>query len=140
VCLTFSFTLHFTLQLVLLHNKQIHHNILILIKPLEQILLLQPLSQQLRDIEVISIPTSNVPLFLSFPLNPFPPNFILFIRIVFEPLNLVAPTFSCQHCGALFWYEERLRRGRNTQNPKYNLCCRGGRLLLPRYEDPPSNR
>jgi hypothetical protein len=92
MCLTFSFTLHFTLQLVLLHNKQIHRNILILIKPLEQILLLQPLSQQLRDIEVISIPTSNVPLFLSFPLNPFPPNYIPFIGIVFEPLNLGAPT------------------------------------------------
>jgi hypothetical protein len=87
--------------------------------------------------KVISIPTFNVPIFLSFPLNPFPPNFILFIRIVFEPLNLGAPTFSCQHCEALFWYEERLRRGMNTQNPKYNLCCRGGRLLLPRYEDPP---
>jgi hypothetical protein len=66
-----------------------------------------------------------------------------FIGTIFEPLNLGAPTCSCTHscscthCGAIFWYEERLRRDRQTQNPKYNLCCKGGRILLPPYQQPP---
>jgi hypothetical protein len=74
--------------------------------------------------------------FITFPYILFHQIVFHFIGTIFEPLNLGAPTFSCTHCAALFWFEERLRRDRHTQNPKYNLCRKGGRLLLPRYQEP----
>ena len=61
-------------------------------------------------------------LFLSFTQSPL---FLCFLGTIFNPLSLGAPTFSCRHCGAFFWYEERVRRERNTSNPTYNLCCKG---------------
>ena len=64
-------------------------------------------------------------------------NLHIFLGTIFSALNLGGPRCSCQHCGALFWYEERLRRDRNTPNPKYNLCCKDGRILLPPYQPPP---
>jgi hypothetical protein len=75
--------------------------------------------------------------FLSFPYILSHLFLLCFIGTVFEPLNLGAPTLSCMYCGALFWYEERLQRDRHSQNPKYNLCCKGGRILLPHYQEPP---
>ena len=56
---------------------------------------------------------------------------------IFQPLNLGGPHHSCKHCGALFWYDERLRRERHTPDPTYNLCCKGGKVYLQPY-DPPS--
>uniref|UniRef100_A0A453RSP5 Helitron helicase-like domain-containing protein n=2 Tax=Aegilops tauschii subsp. strangulata TaxID=200361 RepID=A0A453RSP5_AEGTS len=56
---------------------------------------------------------------------------------IFEPLTLGGPQCSCQHCGALFWYDERVRRERHTQNPTYNLCCKGGKVSLQPYDPPP---
>jgi hypothetical protein len=63
--------------------------------------------------------------------------FSYFLGTIFTTLNLGAPTFSCSHCRAFFWYEERIRRQRNRSNPTYNLCCKGGRILLPPYQPPP---
>ena len=56
---------------------------------------------------------------------------------IFQPLNLGGPTHSCRHCGSLFWYEERIRRERQTSDPTYNLCCKGGKILLRPYDAPP---
>ncbi|WVZ78307.1 hypothetical protein U9M48_026043 [Paspalum notatum var. saurae] len=56
---------------------------------------------------------------------------------IFELLNLGGPQHSCKHCGALFWYEERVRRERNTSDPTYNLCCKGGKFYLGPYNPPP---
>ncbi|GKC43193.1 hypothetical protein Tco_1060915 [Tanacetum coccineum] len=43
-------------------------------------------------------------------------------------------THSCQHCGALFWYEERLRNTARGLRPRYNRCCKGGRVALRTYQ------
>lgn len=56
---------------------------------------------------------------------------------IFEPLSLGGPQHSCRNCGALFWYEERVRRERHTQSPTYNLCCKGGKVYLEPYDPPP---
>ncbi|VFR01036.1 unnamed protein product [Cuscuta campestris] len=70
-----------------------------------------------------------------------------------DTLNDVAITFSmsdeyfdndnssyqCEHCGAQFWYKERLRGyGKNIQ-PKYPLCCRSGKVALPSLLPPPQH-
>ncbi|GKF07664.1 hypothetical protein Tco_0041888, partial [Tanacetum coccineum] len=43
-------------------------------------------------------------------------------------------TYSCQHCGALFWGEERLKSVPRSSRPRYNRCCRGGRVVLRTYQ------
>nr|GEV59534.1 helitron helicase-like domain-containing protein [Tanacetum cinerariifolium] len=43
-------------------------------------------------------------------------------------------TYSCQHCGALFWYEERLRNNARGAHPRYNRCCKGGWVALRTYQ------
>jgi hypothetical protein len=96
-----------------------------------------PLPLQRQPIKVITICTHNTSMVHFHSLHHFHPFLLSFIATVFDALDLGAPSFSCTHCGALFWYEEHLRRGRNNQNPKYNVCCRGGRILLPCYEEPP---
>jgi hypothetical protein len=56
--------------------------------------------------------TQNLSLYLSlsyFSNSEFEESLSYFIGTIFEALNLGAPTCSCTHCGAFFWYEERLR-------------------------------
>ncbi|GKC09691.1 hypothetical protein Tco_1001301 [Tanacetum coccineum] len=42
--------------------------------------------------------------------------------------------YSCEYCGALFWYEERLKGVGRYRQPKYNRCCKGGRVALRTYQ------
>ncbi|GJY78997.1 DNA helicase [Tanacetum coccineum] len=39
-------------------------------------------------------------------------------------------THSCQHCGALFWFQERLKIIPIGLRPRYNRCCRADRVAL----------
>nr|GEU51474.1 DNA helicase [Tanacetum cinerariifolium] len=41
---------------------------------------------------------------------------------------------TCQHCGALFWFEQRLKNTPNGVRPSYNRCCRAGRVALRTYQ------
>ncbi|GJZ29208.1 hypothetical protein Tco_0573855 [Tanacetum coccineum] len=40
----------------------------------------------------------------------------------------------CEYCGALFWYEERLKSVGRNRRPKYGRCCKGGRVALRTYQ------
>lgn len=50
------------------------------------------------------------------------------------------PSHECPHCGAIFWYQERVKKGSVVSQRKilYNLCCRGGKISLPELKKPPS--
>nr|XP_025877686.1 uncharacterized protein LOC9266439 isoform X10 [Oryza sativa Japonica Group] len=41
--------------------------------------------------------------------------------------------YECNHCGALFWYQERVvsQSSHRAKRIAYNLCCRGGKISLP---------
>ncbi|KAJ3705389.1 hypothetical protein LUZ61_009094 [Rhynchospora tenuis] len=54
------------------------------------------------------------------------------VRLDFGDLDQV-----CSDCHALFWYQERSGSLSEDGTPRYNLCCRGGRVSLPPIEDPP---
>lgn len=43
------------------------------------------------------------------------------------------PDYQCNHCGALFWYQERVvsQSSHRAKRIAYNLCCRGGKISLP---------
>lgn len=47
------------------------------------------------------------------------------------------PDYECEHCHALFWYEERTPKNRPSANPKFSLCCMHGQVQVPLLEHPP---
>jgi hypothetical protein len=53
-------------------------------------------------IKVISITPHDTSTFLSFPYCLFHQFLLFFVGTIFEPLDLGAPSFSCEHCGAFF--------------------------------------
>uniref|UniRef100_A0A0R0EF43 ATP-dependent DNA helicase n=1 Tax=Glycine max TaxID=3847 RepID=A0A0R0EF43_SOYBN len=38
---------------------------------------------------------------------------------------------QCTHCNANMWYDERISKHVRTTNPRFNLCCGGGKVKLP---------
>ncbi|GKE92651.1 hypothetical protein Tco_1573746 [Tanacetum coccineum] len=47
------------------------------------------------------------------------------------------PTHQCHNCGATMWYEEREEKSKTSANLTFTLCCKGGKVLLPRFHDTP---
>jgi hypothetical protein len=50
------------------------------------------------------------------------------------------PSDECPHCGAVFWFQERVKSLSVVSQRRlvYNLCCRGGKIVLEPYRCPPS--
>jgi len=51
-----------------------------------------------------------------------------------EYLNIGGPTYLCQKCGAMMWYEERVPKHTKPVIPRFSMCCLKGRVVLPPYE------
>ncbi|GJY43131.1 DNA helicase PIF1, ATP-dependent [Tanacetum coccineum] len=51
--------------------------------------------------------------------------------------DIVPPTYQCRNCGATMWYKEREEDSKMSANPTFTLCCKGGKVLLPRFHDTP---
>ncbi|XP_035830146.1 uncharacterized protein LOC110887742 [Helianthus annuus] len=45
----------------------------------------------------------------------------------------------CEYCNARFWYDERLKASPLSRRPRYNQCCKGGRVKLQHPREPPDN-
>ncbi|KAK9055483.1 hypothetical protein SSX86_026566 [Deinandra increscens subsp. villosa] len=45
--------------------------------------------------------------------------------------------YVCSFCFALFWHGEKLSSSRANEPPKFNKCCKGGRVRLHNLFDPP---
>ncbi|KAL4337909.1 hypothetical protein AHAS_Ahas12G0157300 [Arachis hypogaea] len=50
-------------------------------------------------------------------------------------LHMGDAMYACEHCHALFWYEERTRKHYNSTDPKF--CCRGGHVEIPHLQGAP---
>ncbi|GAU33275.1 hypothetical protein TSUD_279490 [Trifolium subterraneum] len=48
-------------------------------------------------------------------------------------LNIGQPNCICQDCGAIMWYEERVKHGPKT-NPRFSLCCSQGDIEILPYK------
>lgn len=50
------------------------------------------------------------------------------------------PAHECPHCGAVFWYQERVKSASAAATRKiiYNLCCRGGKIEFKPHKKPPA--
>ncbi|KAK1434099.1 hypothetical protein QVD17_11017 [Tagetes erecta] len=44
----------------------------------------------------------------------------------------------CEHCKSLFWFAESISSSRKKNHPKYNRCCKGGRVNLKLPIEPPT--
>ena len=49
------------------------------------------------------------------------------------------PSNECPYCGAVFWFQERVKSASAVTMRKivYNLCCKGGKINLKPYRNPP---
>ncbi|KAF7844473.1 putative PIF1 DNA helicase/replication protein A1-like protein [Senna tora] len=57
-------------------------------------------------------------------------------KLTQEYVDISLPTHECEHCGALFWYEERVNKLRQIRKPKFLMCCLQGKVKLPKRQNP----
>ncbi|XP_048503649.1 uncharacterized protein LOC104906819 [Beta vulgaris subsp. vulgaris] len=62
---------------------------------------------------------------------------VLLQRKYTTPWNFGGPKHFCLDCGARVWIEERVKRERAKDHPKYNICCQKGKVRLPLLKEPP---
>ncbi|KAL2938140.1 ATP-dependent DNA helicase PIF1 [Bienertia sinuspersici] len=53
-----------------------------------------------------------------------------------EPWNLGGPHHQSPDCGAIVWYQERVRKDQPSREPKYSICCQKGKVKLPLLKEP----
>nr|GEV71292.1 ATP-dependent DNA helicase PIF1-like [Tanacetum cinerariifolium] len=51
--------------------------------------------------------------------------------------SLGASSYQCYNCNATMWYEKRNNKGKRIANPTFSLCFQEGKVLLPRFIEPP---
>ena len=56
---------------------------------------------------------------------------------VLEPWNFGPPSYVCNHCGVVLWYEERSVKSKRPRIPKFSLCCMEGKVKLPLLKKTP---
>ncbi|KAL5194227.1 Replication protein A DNA-binding subunit B [Glycine soja] len=44
---------------------------------------------------------------------------------------------QCSYCNAQMWYDERISKNKNFENPRFSLCCGDGKVELPLLQNPP---
>uniref|UniRef100_A0A0R0JM12 ATP-dependent DNA helicase n=1 Tax=Glycine max TaxID=3847 RepID=A0A0R0JM12_SOYBN len=44
---------------------------------------------------------------------------------------------QCRYCNAQMWYDERIAKNKNCQNPRFSLCWGDGKVELPLLQNPP---
>ncbi|KAH1154351.1 hypothetical protein GYH30_049856 [Glycine max] len=44
---------------------------------------------------------------------------------------------QCRYCNAQMWYDERISKDKNCQNPRFSLCCGDGKVELSLLQNPP---
>ncbi|GJT12218.1 DNA helicase, partial [Tanacetum coccineum] len=80
-------------------------------------------------------PCSNQPFSTRSRVNTS--NSIMHTGSTYAYLDLGDCNQHCHHCGASFWYRERLKGRLYNQRPEYHLCCGGGQIYMQPERDPP---
>ncbi|RZB58001.1 ATP-dependent DNA helicase PIF1 [Glycine soja] len=44
---------------------------------------------------------------------------------------------QCSYCNAQMWYDERISKNKNFENPRFSLCSGNGKVELPLLQNPP---
>ncbi|KRH33055.2 hypothetical protein GLYMA_10G096000v4 [Glycine max] len=52
-------------------------------------------------------------------------------------IDIGDPVWECPHCKAMMWYDERINKDKQTNKPRFSLCCSDGKIQLPLLHEPP---
>ncbi|KAL5176912.1 ATP-dependent DNA helicase pif1 [Glycine soja] len=52
-------------------------------------------------------------------------------------IDIGDPVWECSHCKAMMWYDERINKDKQTNKPRFSLCCSDGKIQLPLLHEPP---
>ncbi|GAU47400.1 hypothetical protein TSUD_372890 [Trifolium subterraneum] len=52
-------------------------------------------------------------------------------------VNFGQPEFTCIHCSAELWYEERSEKSKTGTDIQFSICCQKGKVELPLLKKPP---
>lgn len=66
--------------------------------------------------------------------------FCVLISIMFANIKysyIRDPIWECHFCQASMWYQELKNKSGHTTIPKFELCYRDGKIVLPFIEQPP---
>ncbi|XP_028801370.1 uncharacterized protein LOC114756588 [Neltuma alba] len=47
------------------------------------------------------------------------------------------PTYRCQSCGAMMWFNEKVGNCKSIMTPRFSMCCLNGKVQLPLITPPP---
>lgn len=65
-------------------------------------------------------------------------NWLICVFIWLEYFDEGDAEFACMHCGAMFWYGERIKKDKKKRtNLSFSMCCQHGKVVLPLMHDPP---
>ncbi|KAL5180816.1 hypothetical protein HKD37_01G001872 [Glycine soja] len=51
-------------------------------------------------------------------------------------IDIGDPVWECPHCKAMMWYDERINKDKQTNKPRFSLCCSDGKIQLPLLHEP----
>lgn len=51
--------------------------------------------------------------------------------------KLPSQLMRCGDCNALVWFPESTEEDRLTKRPLFTICCKHGRIKLPKIREPP---
>ncbi|WVZ85873.1 hypothetical protein U9M48_032732 [Paspalum notatum var. saurae] len=56
-----------------------------------------------------------------------------------ERSYLGKPEYTCKHCDAIFWFNERNKSMSrcNGHQSIYSNCCKNSKIKIPKYKNPP---
>ncbi|KAL6626309.1 hypothetical protein ACP70R_030035 [Stipagrostis hirtigluma subsp. patula] len=75
------------------------------------------------------------------PVVSLPREYVALLKATYKDRSYYGgPDYVCPHCKAIFWYRERVVSASSPTQRRivYNLCCRGGRVVLPASRPFPS--
>ena len=79
--------------------------------------------------------------YLSIPYSMvhFSPDYIQYLKNSYPQRSYYGVASNqCKYCGAIFWFEERIRHQRNRdKNIIYTQCCKEGKIKIPPFKVPP---
>ncbi|XP_031116779.1 uncharacterized protein LOC116020446 [Ipomoea triloba] len=52
-------------------------------------------------------------------------------------MDIGDPNNICEHCNAIYWFEERVNKAVRSGTAKYSTCCGHGKIKLPKMSLPP---
>ena len=69
----------------------------------------------------------------------FSPDYIQYLKNSYPQRSYYGVASNqCKYCGAIFWFEERIRHQRNRdKNIIYTQCCKEGKIKIPPFKVPP---